>query len=135
MHASFDRARWDAFNGLEDDGPVHMLNLVRFRAKADYEDGRDISGADAYRTYSKLSGPVFTRLGGKIVWRGNPKLVMIGPRDENWDIAFIAQYPAASAFTTMIQDPEYREAMSHRQAAVLDSRLIRMSPLEYGGAF
>ncbi len=94
-----------------------------------------ISGAEAYKTYSERSGPIFTRLGGKIVWRGNPKLVMIGPEDENWDIAFIAQYPTASAFTAMIQDPEYRQAMPHQQAAVLDSRLIRMSPFGNGEAF
>lgn len=135
MHTSFSRERWDRFNSLEDSGPVHMLNLVRFHEKAQYPDGRDISGAEAYRTYSKLSGPVFSRLGGRIVWRGKPQLMMIGPDEENWDIAFIAEYPSAQAFATMIQDSEYRQAMLHRQAGVIDSRLVRMNPLEFGGAF
>ncbi|MCO6187261.1 DUF1330 domain-containing protein [Rhizobium sp. L1K21] len=135
MHTSFSRERWDGFRAIDDSGPIHMLNLVRFRQKADYDDGRDVSGAEAYKTYSKLSGPVFSRLGGRIVWRGKPQFMMIGPDGEDWDIAFIAEYPDAAAFAAMIEDPEYRKAMPHRQAGVLDSRLIRMKPLDFGGAF
>ena len=135
MYTSFDKTRWQAFNDLESDGPIHMLNLIRFHEKARYADGRDVTGAEAYANYSKLSGPVFERLGGRIVWRGSPEIMMIGPDEEAWDIAFIAEYPKASAFTTMITDPEYRSAMEHRQAAVLDSRLVRMSPLKAGATF
>ena len=35
----------------------------------------------------------------------------------------------------MIRDPVYREAVKHRQAAVADSRLIRLAPLAPGRAF
>ena len=50
---------------------------------------------------------------------------MIGPRDEAWDIAFIARYPTGAAFLEMLRDPEYQQAVVHRQAAVSNSRLIR----------
>ena len=39
------------------------------------------------------SGPVFTRLGGRIVWQGKFELMLIGPREEHWDHCFIAEYP------------------------------------------
>jgi hypothetical protein len=35
----------------------------------------------------------------------------------------------------MIRDPAYREAVKHRQAAVLDSRLIRLAPAALGTMF
>jgi len=74
-------------------------------------------------------------LGGRIVWRGKFELTLIGPTDECWDHCFIAEYPSVAAFVEMIRDPAYREAVKHRQAAVEDSRLIRLEPGEAGAAF
>jgi uncharacterized protein (DUF1330 family) len=116
-------------------GPMHMLNLVRLRAQARYPDGRQATGAEAYAAYGRDSGPVFARLGGKIVWRGRFEQMLIGPSDERWDHCFIAEYPSVSAFVEMIRDPLYREAVKHRQAAVEDSRLIRLAPLAPGAGF
>ena len=109
-------------------GPIHMLNLVRLRARAAYPDGREATGAQAYASYGRESEPVFSRLGGSIVWRGRFELMLIGPQDERWDLCFIAEYPSVAAFVAMIRDPVYREAVKHRQAAVEDSRLIRLAP-------
>ena len=78
---------------------------------------------------------LFSKLGGRIVWRGNFELMLIGPGEEAWDECFIAENPSVSAFVEMIRDPAYREAVKHRQAAVLDSRLIRMAPAEAGTGF
>jgi uncharacterized protein (DUF1330 family) len=116
-------------------GPIHMLNLVRLRAQASYPDGRQATGAKAYAAYGRDSAPVFTRLGGRIVWQGRFELMLIGPTTERWDICFIAEYPSVSAFVEMIRDPAYREAVKHRQAAVKDSRLIRLAPLVPGKSF
>jgi hypothetical protein len=48
---------------------------------------------------------------------------------------FIAEYPSVAAFVEMIRDPMYRDAVKHRQAAVEDSRLIRLATLAPGGNF
>jgi uncharacterized protein (DUF1330 family) len=137
MTAYIDPTKEDfaRFREMDREGPVHMLNLVKFRAKAAYEDGREATGAEAYRAYARESGPVFARLGGRQVWVGKPELVLIGPSDESWDIAFIAEYPRVAAFVEMIRDPVYREAVKHRQAAVETSRLIRMQPASPGAGF
>jgi uncharacterized protein (DUF1330 family) len=128
--ASIDptKERFAAFKDLPQDEPVHMLNLVRLRDKAAYPDGREATGREAYQAYGRESGPVFRRLGGRQVWIGRPDLTLIGPADERWDIAFIAEYPSGAAFIAMLRDPVYREAVKHRQAAVADSRLIRLKP-------
>jgi len=116
-------------------GPIHMLNLVRLRGEAHYPDGRRATGAEAYAAYGRESAPVFARLGGKIVWRGQFEQMLIGPTEERWDHCFVAEYPSVAAFVAMIRDPLYREAVKHRQAAVEDSRLIRLAPLPTGVGF
>jgi uncharacterized protein (DUF1330 family) len=131
-HVDPERAAFEAFKQLPRDTPIAMLNLVRFRDRAEYPDdhachGEELTGADAYRRYSRASGPVFARVGGTILWSGRPELVLIGPADEAWDAAFIARYPNAGAFMEMLADPGYRTAVIHRQAAVATSRLIRMT--------
>jgi len=124
------------FREMDRPGPIHMLNLVKFRERAAYPDGRDVSGADAYKSYARESGPVFRGLGGRQVWIGKPELMLIGPQDsEQWDIAFIAEYPSVQAFVAMLRDPVYREAVKHRQAAVEDSRLLRLQPAAAGKEF
>jgi len=123
------------FRGNDRAGPIHMLNLVRLRARANYPDGRQATGAEAYAAYGRESGPVFARLGGKIVWRGTFEQMVIGPSEERWDLCFVAEYPAVAAFVEMVRDPVYREAVKHRQAAVEDSRLIRLAPLAGGAGF
>lgn len=129
------RTQFDHFKSLPRDEPIMMLNLIRLRAKATYASGEETTGAEAYARYGKHSGPVFRRLGGEIIWRGKPEAMLIGPTDEHWDIAFIAHYPTAGAFLAMVTDSEYQQAVVHRQAAVADSRLIRMSETSSGSGF
>ena len=134
-HIDPTKEAFAAFRANDREGPIHMLNLVRLRARAAYPDGRQASGADAYAAYGRESGPIFARLGGKIVWRGQFEQMLIGPSDERWDHCFIAEYPSIAAFASMFKNPTYREAMIHRQAAVKDSRLIRMAPMPAGARF
>lgn len=128
------REQFDAFKALPRDEPILMLNLIRYRDIADYGDGSgEVSGADAYRRYGEESGPIFARVGGGIVWRGRPELVLTGPLGEQWDAAFIARYPDAHAFLAMVTDPDYRVAVRHRTAAVATSRLIRLAETANAG--
>ena len=123
------------FREMDRPGTLHMLNLLEFRDKAAYDDGTIATGVEAYRNYVRESGPIFERLGGRQVWAGRPELTLIGPQEETWDLAFIAEYPSKDAFVAMLRDPDYRKAVRHRQAAVADSRLIRMQPGVPGAGF
>ena len=132
-HIDPEREQFDAFKALPRDTIIHMLNLVRFKDKATYPDGhplagQGLTGAEAYRHYGADSGPVFQRVGGRVVWSGTMEAMVIGPADEHWDAVFIAEYPNSGAFMAMVTDPVYREAVVHRQAAVETSRLIRCAP-------
>jgi uncharacterized protein (DUF1330 family) len=134
------RANFDAFKALPRNTPLNMLNLVRYRDLAAYPEGhshagRNLTGAEAYAEYGRTSGPIFSRVGGRTIWRGRMEAIVTGPTDEHWDAAFIAFYPSAGAFLAMVTDADYKLAVVHRQAAVLTSRLIRLAPLEPGEGF
>ena len=142
MAGSIDplRAQFDAFKALPRDTPIQMLNMIRLNKLARYPEGhpdhgKGLSGLDAYRAYGRTSAEVFHRVGGRQIYVGNPEGVVTGPADEHWDLIFIAEYPNAGAFLAMVTDPDYREHVKHRQAAVEDSRLIRMAPREPGEGF
>ncbi|MEM0990891.1 MAG: DUF1330 domain-containing protein [Pseudomonadota bacterium] len=134
-HIDPTRPQFDAFKELPRDTALNMLNLVRLRERAAYPDGRSTTGAEAYAAYGRDSAPVLARVGGHILWRGVFETTLIGPDDERWDHCFIAWYPSAAAFLAMVTDPDYRAAVIHRQAAVLDSRLIRCGELAPGSNF
>jgi uncharacterized protein (DUF1330 family) len=134
------RASFDLFKSLPRDQPIWMLNQVKFRALAAYPDGHDwagqgLTGAEAYAEYGRTTQPIFSRLGGSIVWRGQMQVMLTGPQTESWDTIFIAHYPTANAFFAMITDPDYKRAVVHRQAAVETSRLVRCQQSDSSGGF
>jgi uncharacterized protein (DUF1330 family) len=142
MAGSIDplREQFDAFKALPRDQPIQMLNLIRLKPLADYPQGhpdhdKGLTGLDAYRAYGRSTAHIFGRVGGKQIWVGRPDVVVTGPADERWDLAFIAEYPGVGAFLAMVTDPEYRELVKHRQAGVEDSRLIRLAPVTPGEGF
>lgn len=139
-HVDPTRAQFDAFKDLDRDQPIEMLNLVRFRDLANYPGDHNLArdgltGAQAYALYARHSAPVLERVGGSVLWSGAFQTTLIGPQDEAWDAVFIARYPTAHAFLAMVSDPDYKQAVVHRQAAVATSRLIRCAPAKGGAAF
>jgi len=77
------RAAFSEFIAIERDGPVAMLNLIALREKADYDDGRDVTGKQAYEEYGRTAGKIFGRVGGKQIWLGVPELMLIGPANRH----------------------------------------------------
>lgn len=107
--------------------PVVMLNLLRFRERANYpaesnEPSR--SGRDAYDVYGKLVVPILAGVGGRMIWRGDARHALIAPDGETWDEVLLVEYPSRDAFLTMLRLPEYRAITVHRTAALGDARLI-----------
>lgn len=114
--------------GLE--GPLVMLNLLRFREVADYSAAPDlappeaISGAAAYDRYLAHARPLVEARGGELAFmaRGGPSL--IGPPDERWDLVLLVRHRSVAAFLAFATDEVYLAGMGHRTAALADSRLV-----------
>ena len=70
------------------EGPLVMVNLLKFREKAVYKDGRpdDITGAEAYMRYAEQMRGVVEREGGRFLFGGEVQGLVIGEVEELWDI-------------------------------------------------
>lgn len=122
-----------AFGALPDNEPIHMLNFLRYRDHAEYPAGHENagngwSGQKAYEEYIKRLGPIFERIGARLVWRGAFQATTVGSPGEVWDDMLIAEYPSAKVFLEMVGDPEYQLVTINRTAALSDSRIFRTRP-------
>ena len=111
-----------AFAAGPDDGPIVMVNLLRYLDLA--SDGSGRTGREAYGAYGAVVVPMVIELGGsfEVVAAAHPTL--IGPADEEWHDVVLVQYPSRAAFLDMISSDAYQVAMVDREVALADSRLI-----------
>lgn len=108
-----------------DDRPIVMVNLLRFREHAEYEDASPpCTGRKAYARYSKAVIPLLLEVGGVPLWMGRARDSVIAPDGESWDEILLVHYPSRAAFLRMVNSPAYRAIMKHRTAALADSRLV-----------
>lgn len=106
-----------------DDGPIVMVNLLKFREEAGGID-EGMSGAEAYGKYSMEVQRFLEGVGGKVLTAVVSADSIIGPEEAEWDMTILVQYPNRQAFLKMVTDPEYLAIAGHRTAALADSRLI-----------
>lgn len=125
LHPSAEQAA--AFFDGEDDGPMCMVNLLKFKDKATYADGSEpeLSGREAYLRYGAAVQSCIAAVGGTSRFSGLVTDVMIGEADELWDMVAIVQYPSRAAMLQMIQSPEYEAITKHRDAGLAGQLNIR----------
>lgn len=109
--------------------PIVMLNLLRFRARAEYPDGRktDLTGRQAYNIYGEAMRKVVEREGGKFIFAGEVRSLVIGAVDQIWDVTALVEYPSSAAFARIASSPEVAEIGVHRAAGLEGQLLIRVT--------
>ena len=118
-------------SGLE--GDVYMLNMIKYRAKADYSANPElapneaITGEQAYQLYRQHTQPFLAQSGGEVIFMGSAKDYFIGPLDKQWDLVFIVRQKSLKHFMDFATNEAYLAGIGHRTAAVEDSRLLPMS--------
>ena len=102
------------------DEPIFMVNLLKFKEKADYPDKRetDLSGREAYAIYGAEVVKHLEKVGGKPIFGSDVIRLMLGEVEELWDQVAIAMYPNRKAMLKMISDPDYIESAQHRVAGL-----------------
>lgn len=118
VHPSAEQAA--AFFDGEEDGSFVMINLLKFKPKADYPDGSDadLSGAAAYKRYGTAVRAHIEAVGGKAGYAGPVTGLMLGEVEDLWDMVALAEYPSLAAMMAMIQSPDYQQIARHRTAGL-----------------
>ena len=118
-------------------GPVTMLNLLRYRAMADYAaypalaPPSPITGRAAYDLYAEHTLPFLTAAGGEVRFIGAGGPALIGPPEERWDLVMLVRHASVEAFMGRATNDGYLAGVGHRMAALEDSRLLPI--VELGG--
>ncbi len=114
------------------DGPVVMLNLLKFKDVADYGDGAEeppCSGAEAYRHYQHaFTVTVGALSGAEVLYDGPVEQVFIGlagTPETDWDKVLMVRYPTRQHFLAMMADESYRLALRHRYAGLARTVLLQ----------
>lgn len=110
------------------DRPIYMVNLLTYKEKADYEDGREttLSGQEAYAIYGSEVVAHLAKVGGKPVIAGEVTGLRLGVVEELWDSVAIAMYPNRKAMLEMVTSPEYAKSAVHRTAGLAGQLNIEM---------
>lgn len=112
------------------DGPIVMVNLLKFREHAAYKDGldKDLSGRDAYARYGAGVAPLISKHGGRMIYAGPVTFLMLGMVENNWDQVALVEYPNRAALFAMSTSPEYQEISHHREAGLEGQLNIETTP-------
>ncbi|MEJ6722488.1 hypothetical protein [Ilumatobacter sp.] len=113
----------------EDDGPVWMVNLMKYREVADYADGREsaISGRDADDAYSPLDS--LAAVGAAPVFFGDVDQQLLGDAT-TWDRVAVVKYPTRKAFIDMQSLPSFQKSHHHKDAGMESTIVMGSQPME-----
>ena len=105
------------------DRPVVMVNLLRFKPRADAPD-EGLSGEEAYRRYADAMRTFVESRGGRFLWVGRVDSQVIGTGGEGFQMIGLVEYPSRQAFLAIATDPEVQEIGVHRAAGLESQWLI-----------
>jgi hypothetical protein len=111
-----------------EDGPVWMVNLMHYRSRADYADGRDvaITGREADELYTPL-GPL-AAIGAEIVFAGDVARQLLGAAP-TWDRVGVVRYPTRHSFIEMQGRPDFRALHVHKDAGMERTIVVACTPM------
>ena len=114
-----------------DKGSVCMVNLLKFKDKAVYKDGREtqLSGREAYDAYGGPMGELIAEGGGKVIFTSVVDSLVVGEAEELWDIVVILEYPSREKFLELISSPEAQLLQVHRTAGLAGQMLLATSQI------
>ncbi len=117
----------------EHDGPVWMVNLMKYRERADYGDGDDrgLSGREADERYTPL-GPL-AAVGAEIVFVGDVESQLLGDAPR-WDRVAVVKYPTRRAFIDMQLRDDFQEQHVHKDAGMEETIVMGCLPIPVPGA-
>lgn len=102
------------------EGPIYMVNLLKFREKAEYDDGRetDLTGRQAYQLYGAAVSQLLPTFGAQFFFMGDVTFLALGQVEELWDEIAIVAYPNREALYRMSTSNDWADISAHRIAGL-----------------
>ena len=115
-----------AFRDRATGEPISMLNMLKFKERAEYADGRDgdITGRQAYSRYAEGFRGLMEPRGCRVIYAGEARGFLIGEGEGTWDAIFIFEYPSTQVMLDMFRDEQYQGHVQPHRAAALEGQLL-----------
>ncbi len=125
-----DYGRRLATTPADEDGPIWMVNLMKYREVAQYADGREsaISGLEADDEYTPLDS--LAAVGAAPVFFGDVDQQLLGDTPI-WDRIGVVRYPTRRAFIDMQSRPEFQRSHEHKDAGMEQTIVMGCRPMPY----
>lgn len=122
----------------EEDGPIYMVNLMRYRDVADYggagdaSEGEALSGREADDRYAPVE--ILAAIGAEVVFYGD---VLTSSTDDGtrWDRVGVVRYPTRRSFVEMQTREDFRDKHRHKQAGMAATIVMGCLRAETVGVF
>jgi hypothetical protein len=111
-----------------DDGPIYMLNLMKYRALADYAEdptaqgAAPVSGREADDRYAPVD--VLAAIGASICF-----LADVVSASEDWDRVAVVRYPTRRSFIEMQSRDDFKKKHVHKDAGMDHTTLLGTLPM------
>lgn len=107
-----------------EDGPIFMVNLMKYHEVAQYDDDSvSVSGREADDKYNPSS--ILNKLGADIMFAADVRTTVLG---EDWDRIAIVRYPTRRSFIEMQTRKDFAEKHVHKSAGMLRTVLPCCTP-------
>ena len=102
------------------EGPICMVNLLKFKPQAEYADGREttLTGREAYELYEEEIAKLLKQVGGHLGFIGDVERLAIGEVEELWDVVALAVWPSRRVMLEVMQSDAMQEISVHRAAGL-----------------
>ena len=110
-----DRADLERFRQGDTGRPVVLLQLLRFAP----------GGRERYLAYAAAVQPILVRLGGQVLYAGEPGPPVIAGA-EGWDGIVITRLPSRAVYLDMLADPQFQALAPQRRASLREMVLMPM---------
>ena len=130
-----NEAQMQGFMEPGPEGPIYMVNLLKFKPMAEYGDGRNtaLTGRQAYELYGAGVSKLIKEHGGSVTFAANVSRLMLGEVEDMWDEVAIAMYPSRQAMLEMMMSPAMQEIGQHRAAGLEGQLNIETTAMRISG--
>ena len=112
----------------ENDGPIYMVNLMKYHEVAQYSGdvgvGRQISGREADDRYNPAS--ILAKIGATVLFVGDVVESHVG--SDEWDRIAVVRYPTRKAFIDMQTRQDFGEKHVHKAAGMERTIIVCCRP-------
>lgn len=110
-----------ALESLPDEGPVVMLNLLKFAPGG---------GSKAYAQYSLDFLEMLKEIGGRFLFTGRAEQLLAG--DADWHYVALVEYPSRKSAVNLFRSKRYADIHPNREKGLSKTVLYALKPTGFG---